>query len=147
MALPGLGQVYNKKYWKVPVIYAGVGVLGYFAITYSKQYQKAKEAYNYVNTGQTYPIDNDFVTRYDAGQLRSLRDFNRRNLEFTYILGGLLYLLNVIDATVDAHFYNFDISDDLSLKLGPAPVEFPSVGVVISIGNSRNKQAKTLSLP
>lgn len=147
LALPGLGQAYNKKYWKIPIIYAGVGTLTYFAVSHSQNYQKSKEAYIYVSTAQTYPINNDYVGRYDATQLRSMRDYYRRNLEFTYILGGLLYILNIVDATVDAHFYNFDISDNLSLRLGPVSGETPGMGIVLSLGASKNKPAIISSLP
>ena len=123
--LPGLGQAYNKKYWKIPVIYAGFGVLTYFMVQNGTEYRNFREAYNIVATGDTANYDNSYVVRYD-GNLTSLqegRNYYRHNLELTYILSGLLYILNIIDASVDANLYNFDVSDDLSLRFEPVSNE------------------------
>ena len=120
MVLPGLGQAYNKKYWKIPVVYAGFGVLGYFAIMNGNEYRKYRQAYDYVTQGdQSIPIDNDYVDKYAPEQLAQGRDYYRRNLEFTYILTGFWYILNVVDAAVDAHLYNYSIDDDLEIRLKP----------------------------
>jgi hypothetical protein len=118
-ALPGLGQVYNKKYWKIPIIYAGFGVFAYFITNNHKEYVKYREAYDYVSSGDSTYIDNDYAYKYNEDQLRDGKNYYRRNLEFTYILAGLWYILNILDATVDAHFFNFDIDDDLSLRIDP----------------------------
>lgn len=121
MMLPGLGQAYNKKYWKIPIIYAGFGALGYFISFNGKEYRNFREAYNIVATGDTINFSNDYVVRYSANldQLREGRNYYRRNLEFNYILAALLYILNIIDASVDGNLYDFDVSDDISLKFEP----------------------------
>lgn len=120
MVLPGLGQAYNKKYWKIPIVYAGFGALTYFIISNRNEYVKYRDAYDYVTHGDTaFPINNEYINKYDPEQLISGRDYYRRNLEFTYILTGLWYIMNILDATVDAHLYDYDISDDLSIRLGP----------------------------
>lgn len=120
MVLPGLGQAYNKKYWKIPIVYAGFGIFTYFIITNRQEYVKYRDAYDYVTRGDSLrPIDNEYIYKYDADQLSSGRDFYRRNLEFTYILTGVWYLLNVLDAAVDAHLFDYDISNDLSIRLNP----------------------------
>lgn len=121
MALPGLGQAYNKKYWKIPIIYAGFGTLGYFIKRNNDDYKTFKNAYKYVLEDETGPPPNEMVERYDADaeKLRTIKDYYRRNLELSYILTGALYLLQVLDATVDAHFFNFDVSKDLSLDVEP----------------------------
>ncbi|MBU1011165.1 MAG: hypothetical protein KKD74_13600 [Bacteroidetes bacterium] len=119
MMLPGLGQVYNHKYWKVPVIYAGIGVIGYVGITNRNNYLKAKEAYIYVSNGDDYPIDNDLVGKYPAEDLIVIRDYYRRNMELSWIVMGLWYALNVIDATVDAHLFDYDVGENLSVHLEP----------------------------
>jgi len=134
MVLPGLGQAYNHKYWKIPVIYAGFGVLGYYLLTNNDEYSKFKEAYRYVASGDTSPISNPYVGKYNQDQLLTAKDYYRRRLELTYILSGVWYLLNVVDATVDAHFFDYDISDDLSMHIEPAiqckPLSFqPQPGV------------------
>lgn len=117
--LPGLGQAYNKKYWKIPIVYAGFGVLAYFAISNRSEYKKYKEAYTYVVSGDSSHIDNDYVWEYDEQQLLDGKNYHRRNMELSYILGGLWYLLNIVDASVDAHFFDYDVSDDLTIRLDP----------------------------
>lgn len=117
--LPGLGQAYNRKYWKIPIVYAGFGLITYFVIRNSGEYKKYKEAYAYVARGDSVPIDNDYVTRYDEEQLLDAKNYYRRNMELSYILGGLWYIMNIIDASVDAHFFDYDISEDLSVRLDP----------------------------
>ncbi len=123
MVLPGLGQAYNRKYWKIPVIYTGIGGLLYMGIQNGNEYQKWHEAYLYKVNQYTYPINNELIDKYDAAQLKSQSDYYRRNMELTYILGSLLYILNLVDATVDAHLFNYDISDDLSLRFIQTPQE------------------------
>ncbi|HSG68193.1 MAG TPA: DUF5683 domain-containing protein, partial [Bacteroidales bacterium] len=117
--LPGLGQAYNKKYWKIPIVYAGFGVISYFIISNTGEYKKYKEAFNYVATGDSSFIDNDYVLKYDEQQLLDGKNYYRRNMELSYIIGGLWYILNIIDASVDAHFFDYDVSDDLTLRFDP----------------------------
>lgn len=119
MALPGLGQAYNKKYWKIPIVYAGFGVLSYYIIGNNDKYQKYKEAYRYVATGDTTPTTNPYVNKYSEDQLLTAKNYFRQRLELSYILTGVWYILNVVDATVDAHFFDYDISETLSLKIEP----------------------------
>jgi hypothetical protein len=137
--LPGLGQAYNKKYWKIPIIYAGFGTLIYFINTNGKEYRLFKDAYTIVATGDTASYgSNDYIAKYDADptRLQEGRNYYRRNLELNYILAGLLYILNIIDASVDANLYNFDVSDEISLRFEPVRsqnifVPEPSVGLTL----------------
>ena len=140
--LPGLGQFYNKKYWKMPLVYAGFGTLGYFVTFNQTGYSRYKNAYidftdkipetqSYLDiiSGNLNPADFDPVLHPDtydpqqeqwfSEQLTNNMDFYRRNRDLSYI--GLVgwYLLNIIDATVDAHLFDYDISDDLSMKIEP----------------------------
>jgi hypothetical protein len=138
MMLPGLGQAYNKKYWKIPIIYAGFGALGYFINFNGKEYRNFREAYNIVVTGDTINFNNDYVVRYDANidQLREGRNYYRRNLEFNYILAVLLYVLNIVDASVDGNLYDFDVSDDISFQFEPMRNSMvyrpePSLGITL----------------
>ncbi|MDP4163124.1 MAG: DUF5683 domain-containing protein [Bacillota bacterium] len=120
---PGLGQIYNHKYWKLPIVYGGFGALAYFFKTNHAEYVKFRDAYNFVTTpgNENAPPVNDYVTRYNKNEtlLLSGRDYYRRNLELTYIISGAAYILVAIDAQVDAHFFNFDVSDNLSLNVKP----------------------------
>ncbi len=117
--LPGLGQAYNKKYWKIPIIYVGFGVLTYFIISNRKEYIKYNDAFNFVPEGNDTIPPNDYWYKYDESQLSAGRNYYRRNMEFSCILAGLWYILNIVDAAVDAHLFDYDISDDLSIKFQP----------------------------
>jgi hypothetical protein len=116
--LPGLGQVYNKKYWKVPIIYGGFG-----ALTYSYLFSDGKYS-NYLNE-YTHRIEKDsslFNTAmldYTDDNILELKNYYQRNRELSIIGMVILYALNVIDATVDGHLYSFDISDNLSMNINP----------------------------
>lgn len=129
--LPGLGQFYNKKYWKIPVVYVGIGTIYYFAYTNGNEYRVVRDAYNYVSDGETYETDNKYVV-YSATDLQSLRDYYRRNMELSWIVMGVWYVLNIIDATVDAHLFDYDVGDNLSLHL--EPVIQPAFGQVNGLG-------------
>ena len=121
--LPGLGQVYNGRYWKVPIIYAGFGTLAYFLNMNSSEYQRWRTAYvarvdGNPNTVDGYPHSTD--------QLERAMRFYRRNLEVTYLLGAALYILNILDANVDAHLLDFDVREDLGLRMQPIVNQLPS---------------------
>ena len=115
--VPGLGQVYNKKYWKVPIIYAGLGALIYSIDFNSKNYKTFKDAY--IARTDTNAFTTDDYPRYTDENLRSLFEYYRRNRDFSYILAGVVYALNVLDAYVDAELFYFDVSDNLSLNSTP----------------------------
>ena len=122
LILPGLGQAANGQYWKMPILYAGFALCGYSIYFANYHYQDFKQAYIYRTDGDTSTIDkydpfrgSDPVS-YTKEQLKSARDYYRRNLELSIIITAGVYLLNVIDAYVSAHLLNFDITDDLSIQ-------------------------------
>ena len=118
MVLPGMGQVYNHQIWKVPVLYAGIATLTYFFIFNTNKYNTyrnefvARSASDSSNFNPSYSI-------YSDNTILLLKNFYQRNLEFTYIVAGLVYLLNIVDASVYAHLFTFDVGNDLSLRIDP----------------------------
>ena len=127
LCVPGLGQFYNKKYWKIPIIYGGATAIYFLGSFNSRYYKLIRQAYQYRTDADTSTHDN--YPLYSTDGLLSLKNYYRRNLELSFILGGVLYLLNVLDATVDAHLYNFDINDNLSMRVMPVfiPSQFHSI--------------------
>ncbi len=121
LVLPGLGQIYNKKYWKLPVVYAGFGTLIYFAVTNNQEYQKYSDAYYHkIEYPDGPPLeDNEYEALYDEEFLLDSKNYYRRNRDLSYILSGVWYLLVAVDATVDAHLYTWEVDDDLSLRFEP----------------------------
>ena len=118
--IPGLGQAYNGKYWKIPIIYGGFAGLGAMVVFYDNNYKRYRTAYQYRTDGNPNTID-EFASdvRYTPEILTSFKDFHRRNRDRSVIFMFAFYALNIIDATVDAHFLNFDVGEDLSLKIVP----------------------------
>jgi hypothetical protein len=133
--LPGLGQVYNGKYWKVPLIYGAGGALVYAFQYNQSKYIQYREAYDEGDQNKIYIIDG-YPRTYD--QLPLGRDYYRRYRDIS--LFGLIgvYLLNIVDAMVDAYFTQFDISDDLTMHIEPAIVDnfdlAATFGIKIRIG-------------
>lgn len=119
MALPGAGQFYNKKYWKIPIIYAGFAGMGYLIHFNDVRYQKYKKAYVVRLDNDSNSVD-EFNGIYSDSDLKTLKDFYRRNRDLSIIVTGLIYILNIVDASVDAHLFYFDVNEDLSLHLQPS---------------------------
>ena len=115
--LPGLGQIYNKKYWKIPIIYAGLLTSAYYINDNNVQYKLYKDAY--LKRLDNNPDNDDFVGEYSSGDLLILKDFYRRNREVSILCFVGTYIINVLDASVDAHLFDYDISEDISLQITP----------------------------
>ena len=115
--IPGLGQAYNRKYWKIPIVYSALGSVAFFFNYNNKLYKK------YV-TGLSELLDTSlqitiFTDNPDVTTITQYKDNFRRNRDLSALIFLAVYVLNFIDATVDAHLSDFDISDDLSLKIRP----------------------------
>ena len=118
--LPGLGQIYNKKYWKVPVLYGLLGTFTYFVIYNDHQYMIYRQAYRDRIDGFTQQQDEgEYIDVLSNDQLKSEMKRWERSRNFNAIGIFLTYIANIIDANVDAHFFDYDISDDLSLRIMP----------------------------
>lgn len=113
--VPGAGQVYNRKYWKVPVLYAGLGVLGYMIIDNRKNYIYYRDAFK---AKSDLSLTDKFPT-WTADQLKQRKDYYRGNMELSVMISVGVYFINIVDATVDAHLFGFDMSEDLSLSVHP----------------------------
>lgn len=132
--LPGAGQAYNRSWWKIPVIYAGIGTLGYFSLYNHRQYQFVRYQLlaEYDNNPSTIN-----TTGLPASQLSVIKQQykNRRDL---YMAGTVVvYLIQIMEAYVHAHLKTFDISDDLSFYC--APVSFTGNGIMFCIKFKINK--------
>ncbi len=115
--VPGLGQAYNHKYWKLPIIYAGLGGFGYMFVSNNKQYNLYHK-----NLAAWYDNDSSTVntlTQYNGQQLKDQKLYYRKYRDFAIIGLAIVYLINVVDANVDAHLRTFDVSDDLSIHIDP----------------------------
>ena len=139
--LPGLGQIYNGKWWKVPIVYAGLGGIGYLASSTYYEYQSYLHAYEFrtgdLPEGVTLNAhETELANKYADSQLQTYKESYRRDFELYGILTIAWYGLNILDACVDGHLYNYDISDDLSLSVDPylqsteTPIRMPQYAQV-----------------
>lgn len=120
--LPGMGQVYNKKYWKVPIVWGLLGTGVGFVLNYDKQYKEFRGYYLDKLYGNE--IENPTINNMSARQLATIQDDRKRTRDYAIALTALVYILNILDATVDAHLYGMDKDPDLSLK--PTMIQNPT---------------------
>lgn len=124
-SFPGLGQFYNKKYWKMPIVYGAMGTTIYFAIDNHRLYQRYLDAF-YIRDDDDPTTFDEFVNIYpEASQLIELQDYYRKYRDFNIILTGFVYALQIIDAHVDAHLFYYNIDDNLSLQWQPTTIRSP----------------------
>jgi hypothetical protein len=159
VSFPGLGQIYNRKYWKIPVVYAGFGALFYSAGFNSTNYNLYMKAYqdftdNIKETDSYLKVINPAVPRntydpqenpkgynlsdysyYKEGMLRMV-DYYKRYRDLSYIGIAGWYLLSILDANVDASLFNYDISPDLNITFVPMQIALP--GGLLGAGLSVN---------
>ena len=112
--VPGLGQIYNKKYWKAPIIYAGLSATVYYYIYNNNKYKEYKSAY-IAETDDNQNTTN--YSGYNTSNLITLQDYYRDSRDLSALLFFVVYCLNIIDASVDAHLTNYNLNDNLSLYL------------------------------
>ncbi|GAA4460834.1 hypothetical protein GCM10023093_04270 [Nemorincola caseinilytica] len=126
--VPGLGQIYNRQYWKLPIVYAGLSVAGYFIVRNGQEYRSLRQAY--IGRLGNGPYTDKYVGIYDdASQLKQLQDDAERLLNMTVVFSGVAYVMQVLDAITSAHLRNFDVSRDISLQLRPVVLPQGAAGV------------------
>ncbi|MBS1762357.1 MAG: hypothetical protein JSR00_05745 [Bacteroidetes bacterium] len=121
LILPGWGQATNKKYWKIPIVYGGLGFTTYLFFRNLNQYKDSRDAYRLAtdeDESNDYLIKEPYYTvRNQPDRIRVFRNAVRQNLDYSVLAFIAIWGLNVADAAVDAHLKTFDVSDDLSLFL------------------------------
>lgn len=135
--LPGLGQAYNKRYWKIPIVYAAIGTGVYFHVRNKKEYNRYRDALKrryagftddeFWGDGNTAAISNDAL-------IRAQKTF-RRNKDLSLLLTILAYTLNIVDANVDAHLLQFNVDDNLAIKPN---LQFDDIDASSNLGLSLN---------
>ena len=155
---PGLGQIYNRKYWKLPIVYGGyaglIYVLGWNNSNYKDYFQGYRIITQYTSSATMKPeerkfldnliknpsisLDDPLTFKSISTQLKSGKDFFRRNRDLTIIGIAALHVLSIIDASVDANLFDFDISDDLSMRIEPIPVFWGSQNLVMGFNVAIN---------
>jgi len=136
---PGWGQFYNKKYWKVPLVWGGIGATVGIFFYNVKTYKALKQAYIYKTDGdQTNDLSIDpRFSNLSANALKTYRNSFRQNVDYSVLFFILFWGLNVVDATVDAHLKAFDVNDDLSLHFKAGYSELANttgVSLVLKLG-------------
>lgn len=129
---PGAGQFYNKSFWKVPIVLGSFATMGYVIDFNSRGYTRFKTAYDLLTDGDDETVD-EFGGKYSESVISNLRDSYRRNRDLSIIATAGLYLLNIIDAHVDAHLKDYDISDDLA-SFSISPTLLDTSGSSLSYG-------------
>jgi len=127
--IPGTGQIYNRQYWKVPIVYGLAGIAVYFLVDNTTQYRKYRKAYVARLTNPAYT--DEYTGRYSSADIQTLQDYYKKNLDLTYLLTGVGYALQVIDALAFAHLKNFDVSPNISMRM--APVGAPNGGIGLGL--------------
>lgn len=188
--LPGAGQIYNKKYWKAPIIWALLGISSYFAWVNHNRYLDYRTGFFYVSgfqedkNGEVIPFKNyeeraekynqlmdnsygfpgivvknqmpDFFDKENSSDstrtgsnLAFIRDQSRQTRDYMGLGLILVYVLNIVDAAVDAHFTDFDVSDKLSLKIEPkfiSPLNTPQYGLAMTLTFRENRKKNAQDL-
>ncbi len=139
--IPGWGQIYNKKYWKLPLVYGALGTTAFLFFRNLKQYKEAKNAY--ILASDTFP-GNDYLipqpyysVKDQPDRIRTFRNEVRQNVDYSVLFFIIFWGLNVADAAVDAHLKTFDVSEDLSIEIKPgySPMARTNgISLVLNIG-------------
>jgi hypothetical protein len=150
--IPGWGQVYNRKYWKVPIVYGALGTTAGIFFYNLKNYRDTRFAYrvkynmrvNFTDSA-LYSQIKDVLKPLSESSLRSYRDQFRRDIDYSAVFFLIMWGLNVVDAAVDAHLKSFDVSPDLSFRIKPGRSEIAGttgLSLVLQIGKKPSSQVR-----
>lgn len=127
--IPGAGQIYNGKIWKVPIIYAGLGGFGYGMYWNRNEMKKFQDELD----GRLLRNDTTNFLNLSVAQLKSNRDFYRSNRDLSMVGFFVIYVLNIVDATVDAHLSEFRIDDNISMGIEPRLIDNRNLGIGLTL--------------
>lgn len=139
--LPGAGQFYNKKYWKIPIVWAAIGIPAYLYFQNKQIYNEAQYALvvtiNKSGIDSINKVSPDFLPLVQSGNTTAIinvRDEARKDQDYSILFVLLFYGLNIVDATVDAHLKDFNVNSDLSFRIKPMimPGPTPSAGITLA---------------
>lgn len=149
LILPGWGQWYNKKYWKIPIIYGALGVTAGVFFYNLKTYKLLREAV--ILRSDTNPYNDSLVDRQfinlSTQSIRIYRDAFRQNIDYSVLVFLVIWGLNVVDATVDAHLKAFDVSPDIGMKIRPGFNYITNNGGISLVFFLKDKSSKPLMPP
>lgn len=144
--IPGWGQAYNKQYWKIPIVYAAIGITAGTFVYNNKWYKKTRDAYTIVineDTANYDQIDPKLQGLIDYPEsLQFYRNDFRRSRDYSVIFFLLAWGLNVVDATVFGHLKEFDVSDDLSMHVKPTfdlSTKTPGLGIAFNFKSTQRR--------
>lgn len=150
--IPGWGQIYNKKYWKLPLVYAAVGIPAYLIYDNKRWYDRSRYALSYLSNNnlnqdslnKVHPKLRALVDNKATQSVINYRNEFRKNMDYSILITLLFWGLNVVDATVDAHLKEFDVSEDISLRFKPAIIPATKslgLSMVFTIGKNAGKNS------
>ncbi len=113
--VPGLGQIYNRKYWKVPLVYAGIGIPVYFWADNQRNYDRYRNEYKNRLQGKIDQTD-ETLAGLDEERLLDGQNFYRKNRDLSVVIAIGFYVLSIVDANVDAHLMQFNVNENLTIK-------------------------------
>jgi len=133
---PGMGQIYNKKYWKAPIVWGALAIPTYYYLQNNSDYKRYRTAYKLRKNGLVDEFTLDGVEIVSLETLESAQEQLKENRDMSLLSGVILYVLQIVEASVNAHLLQFNTSDDLSLKPAfiPDPIRFdtPKVGLTLT---------------
>lgn len=154
--IPGWGQIYNHKYWKVPLVYGGLITCGIIFNYNLQQYKLYRHVYTVMialqngDSSQIRTIDTALYLQYSPQDIQFARNSARQYVDYSALAFLLVWGLNVIDATVDAHLHEFDVTDKLTLSIQPKngwTDGLTGIALVLDIHKARHKLSPLLINP
>ncbi|KOY50520.1 DUF5683 domain-containing protein [Polaribacter dokdonensis] len=132
---PGLGQIYNKKYWKAPIVWGALAIPVYYYQINNRDYSRFRNAYRLRQNGLTDEFTINGVETVSTETLETAQEQLRENRDFSILSGIIIYILQIVEASVNAHLMQFNTDDNLTFKptLIQDPISFdaPTVGLTI----------------